>query len=218
MATATLNAALRNSTGKGAARKLRQAGNVPAVIYGHGRDPQALTIETRQLDRLLAQMAGATTVVELTIGDSTARTLIREVQRHPVQRGILHVDFQELVAGEKVTVSIPIRFSGTSEGVRTGGGIMEEILHQIHARLDPANIPEYIEVDVTPLTLGHSFHVRDLHLPDGVEVLDDASATVCVVSAPKAVVETPVEGAEAAAVAEPELIRKTKDEEEGEAE
>lgn len=218
MATASLAATVRDGAGKGAARKLRKTGHVPGVIYGHGREPQALTINTRELDRLLAQIAGATTVVELSVGGTTARTLIQEVQRHPFKRAILHIDFQELVAGEKVSVSIPLRFVGTAEGVRTGGGILEEILHQVHVRLDPANIPAHIDIDVNALTLGHSIHVRDLQLPEGVEILDDSGATVCVVSAPKAVVETPVEGAETAAVAEPELIRKPKADEEGEAE
>jgi len=218
MATASLTATPRETTGKGAARKLRVTGHVPGVVYGHGREPQSLTINTRELDRLLAQIAGATTVVELSVGGTTVRTLIREVQRHSFKRGILHIDFQELVAGERVSVSIPLRFVGTSEGVRTGGGILEEILHQVHLRLDPANIPEHIDVDISTLALGHSIHVRDLPIPEGVEILDDTGATVCVVSAPKAVVETPVEGAEVGAVAEPELIRKPKDEDDEEAE
>lgn len=217
MATVSLSATPRSSKGTGLARKLRQNGEVPAVIYGHARDPQSLTLNTREIDKLLAQIAGTTTVVELSIGGSTVKTLIREVQRHPVKRAVIHVDFQELVAGEKVNVSIPIRFQGVPAGVREGGGILEEVMHQLHLRVDPSAIPDHIDVDVTALTIGHGIHVGDLKLPEGAEVMDDDEATVCVVTAPRAVVEeTPAATAEgaAAAPAEPELIRKPKAEDE----
>ena len=217
MATVSLSATPRSGVGTGIARKLRQKGEVPAVIYGHAREPQSLTLNTREIDKLLAQIAGTTTVVELSIGGSTVKTLIREVQRHPFKRDVIHVDFQELVAGEKVNVSIPIRFNGVPAGVREGGGILEEVMHQLHLRVDPSAIPDHIDVDVTALTIGHGIHVGDLKLPAGAEVMDEDDATVCVVTAPRAVVEeTPaatVEGA-AAAPAEPELIRKPKAEDE----
>jgi large subunit ribosomal protein L25 len=217
MATATLSATPRNDRGTGVARKLRQVGQVPAVIYGHGRQPQSLALNTREVDRLLSTISAASTVIELTFDGRTARTLIREIQRHPVKRNVLHLDFQELVAGEKVTVSVPLRFTGVAEGVRNGGGILEETMHQVHLRLDPSSIPDHIDVDVTPLTIGHSIHIRELTLPAGVTVLDDANATVCVCTAPKAVVEEVVAPeAEAGVVAEPELIRKPKPEEEEE--
>ena len=215
MATASLKAAVRNERGTGVARKLRQAGQVPAVIYGHGREPQSLAIDTREVERLLGSISAASTVIELDLDGRTARTLIREIQRHPFRRNIIHIDFQELVAGEKVTVSVPLRFVGTADGVRNSGGILEETMHQVHIRVDPASIPAYVEIDVTPLTIGHSIHIRELALPEGTTVLDDPSATVCVCTAPKAAAEetaAPVEG-EAAAPAEPELIRKPKAEE-----
>lgn len=214
MATASLNASPRSETGTGVARKLRQAGNIPAVIYGHGREPQSLTINSREVERLLSSISAASTVIELSLDGRTARTLIREIQRHPVKRNIIHLDFQELVAGEKVTVSVPLRFTGTADGVRNSGGILEETMHQVHVRVDPALIPDHIDIDVTPLTIGHSLHIRDLALPQGVTVLDDPGATVCVCTAPKTATEettTPAEG-EAAAPAEPELIRKPKGE------
>jgi len=218
MATAQLNATPRNDRGTGVARKLRQSGQVPAVIYGHGREPQSLAVVTRDIDKLLTQVSAASTVIELTVDGTMSKTLIREIQRHPFKRHILHIDFQELVAGEKVTVSVPLRFVGTADGVRNSGGILEETMHQLHIRVDPSIIPDHVDVDVTSLTIGHSFHIRDIKLPEGVQVLDDAGATVCVCTAPKAVVETVpgVEGEAATAAAEPELIRKTKDEEETE--
>jgi large subunit ribosomal protein L25 len=215
MATVSLSATPRSGKGTGIARKLRQNGEVPAVIYGHSREPQSLTLNTREIDKLLAQIAGTTTVVELSIGGKSVKTLIREVQRHPFKRSVVHVDFQELVAGEKVNVSIPFRFHGIPTGVREGGGILEEVMHQLNLRADPSAIPDHIDVDVTALTIGHGIHVRDLKLPEGAEVMDDDEATVCIVSAPRAVVEeTPVVAAEGAAAtpAEPELIRKPKGE------
>jgi large subunit ribosomal protein L25 len=217
MATSSLSATPRSDSGTGVARKLRQVGQVPAVIYGHGREPQSLSLNARDVDRLLSTISAASTVIELTFDGRTARTLIREIQRHPVKRNLVHIDFQELVAGEKVTVSVPLRFTGVADGVRNGGGILEETMHQLHLRLDPASIPDHIDVDVTPLTIGHSIHVRELALPAGITVLDDANATVCVCTAPKAVVEEVVAPeAEPGVVAEPELIRKAKPEEEEE--
>jgi large subunit ribosomal protein L25 len=216
MATANLAAQLRSTVGKGAARKLRTAGSIPAVIYGHGREPQPLAINTYSLERLLEKISYRTTVIELDLGTVTAKTLIREIQRHPFKKLILHVDFQELVAGEKVTVSVPLVFIGIPEGVRTGGGILDQVMHELEITVDPSSIPNHIDVDVTALTIGHSLHVRDVKMPEGVEVLDAEDATVCVCSIPKAVEEpTPEAAAEAAAVAEPELIRRAKADEEG---
>jgi len=213
MATASLAGETRTETGKGVARKLRAAGRVPAVVYGHAREPQALSLTTRELEKLLSTISTGSTVVELTLGGATTKTLIREVQRHPFKKQILHVDFQELVAGEKVSVEIPLVFVGVPEGVRLSGAILEQILHSIEVLVDPSNIPNHIDVDVTNLAMGHSLHVRELTLPAGLEVLSEEDATVCAVAAPRAAVEeTPAEGVEA--IAEPELIRKPKEEEE----
>src|SRR3954465_10099310 len=217
MATANLNADPRTERGTGVARKLRQSGQVPAIIYGHSREPQSLAIDTRELEKLLERVAAASTVIELSIDGRSARTLIREIQRHPVKRSILHVDFQELVAGEKVTVSIPLVFIGSSEGVR-GGGIRDQGMHPLEIRVDPSSIPNHVDVDVTPLVIGHSIHVRELNIPAGVEVPDDPDATARPVS-PRRAWGAPVAGvAVVEAAAEPELIRKTKegDEEGGE--
>ena len=222
MATAPLSAKARTSTGKGVARKLRAAGEFPAVIYGHGREPQSITINAREFLRLSERIRLTSTVIELSIDGKVAKTIIRELQRHPLNREMLHADFQELVAGEKITVSIPLKFVGTPEGVKTGGGILEEIMHQVHVRVDPSNIPDHIDVDVTALTIGHSLHISDLKLPEGVEVTDDPEQTIAVVAAPKAEEEAApaatAEGAAPEAAAEPELIRKPKPDEEGEGE
>ncbi len=205
MANATLSANSRAETGKGAARKIRQAGNIPAVIYGHNREPQSLVLNSRETEKLVKSISTKSTVIELSIDGKTARTLIREVQRHPFKRTILHIDFQELVAGETVTVKCPIVYVGTPEGVRLEGGILDQIMHELTIQVDPGNIPNHIDVDVSGVKLGKSLHVSDLTLPAGVKVMDDAGSTVCVVAPPKVQAETPADGA-----AEPEVIRKAK--------
>jgi large subunit ribosomal protein L25 len=221
MATVSFNASPRDAVGKGAARTLRSKGEVPAVIYGHGREPQTLSLNARDLDKMLGHIQAESTVIEVTVGSTTSKTLIREIQRHPIRRQILHVDFQALVAGEKVTVSIPIVLQGIPEGVRLGGGVLDQTLREIEIEVDPSSIPDHLEYDVTNLVIGDSVHVSDLKVPEGVEVLDDPETSVAVVAAPRAVIEETaaveaVEGAEGVA-AEPEVIGKgLGDEEEGE--
>ena len=148
MATASLNASLRTDTGKGAARKLRQTGSIPAVIYGHGREPQSLTTNARETERLLQRIATSSTVIELNVDGKVSRTLIREIQRHPFKRHVLHIDFQELVAGESVHVRCPIVYIGTPEGVRLEGGILDQIMHELHIACDPSSIPNHIDVEI----------------------------------------------------------------------
>jgi large subunit ribosomal protein L25 len=222
MAIVSFNATARDQAGKGAARTLRSKGLIPAVIYGHGRDPQSLSLNARDLDKLLGHIQAESTVIEVSVGGTTSKTLIREIQRHPIKRQILHVDFQALVAGEKVTVSIPIVLEGIPEGVRLGGGVLDQTLRELEIEVDPSSIPDHIEFDVTNMVIGDSVHVSDLKMPEGVEVLDDPETSVAVLAAPRAVIEEtaaaePVEGAEG--VAEPEVIGKGPgDEEEGEGE
>ena len=212
MATASLSASSRSDTGKGVARKLRAAGKVPGVVYGSARDPQSLSVDGRELERLLDKFAAASTVIDLSIDGTARKTLIREIQRHPLQPGIVHVDFLELVAGEKVTVRVRVAFEGTPVGVRSDGGIFEETLHEIEIEADPTNIPDRIVVEVSGLHIGHSLHVSDVKLPEGVELVTSGEVTLCICSAPRAEEEVAaVPGAEAEAVAEPELIRKPKE-------
>jgi large subunit ribosomal protein L25 len=213
MASAQLSAKARDNGGKGVARKLRSEGRIPAVVYGHGREPQALSIPTRELERLLDHISAESTVIDLDIDGKGSRTLIREIQRHPFKRQILHVDFQELVAGEKITVNIPVILVGVPDGVRMDGGVLDQVMREIEVEVDPSNIPNHIDVDVTRLTIGTSIHVGDITLPEGVESMADDDATICVVSAPRAAVEETAAEAEAEAVAEPEVIRAKKPEE-----
>lgn len=207
MSTASLSATIREENGKGAARKIRQAGNIPSVIYGHGREPMSLTVNARETDKLLTRIATGSTVIELDIAGKVSRTLIREIQRHPYKKMIMHIDFQELVVGETISMYCPIVFVGIPDGVRSEGGILDQVLHQLHIAVDPASIPNHIDVDVSNLKVGKSLHVADLVLPAGVKVLDDPGSTICVVGQSRASIEA---ATAESSIAEPEVIRKVK--------
>lgn len=215
MASANLSGSVRENSGKGVARTLRSSGRIPAVIYGHGREPQSLSIDTRELEKLLSHISAENTVIDLSVDGKSSRTLIREIQRHPFKRQILHVDFQELVAGEKVIVRLPIVLVGVPAGVRMDGGVLDQTMRELEVEVDPSNIPNHVEIDVTELHIGASLHVSDIQLPEGVEVVGDPDASVAVISAPRAAVEeVAAEAAETSA--EPEVIRQKKaDEDEG---
>lgn len=219
MATnATLSAEPRSVIGKGAARALRRAGRLPAVIYGHHREPEALDVDAIQATRLIQALGSAAALVDVTIaGREPVRVLIREVQRNPVRPvDLLHLDLYEISGNEKITVEVPVHLTGIPDGVRNSGGVLDHLLHKLEIRVFPKDLPDHIEVDVTALTIGHGVFVRDVSVPNA-EILNDPGQPVCTVVPPRTeTVETPV--AVAAEVAEPELIRKPKAEEEGEAE
>jgi len=217
---AQLTATARTAGRKKAAKALRAQGQVPAIIYGHGREPQSLALAAIEFDRLLETIAPESTIVEVAVGGQTTRALIREIQRHPIKQGIVHVDFQEIHAGEKLRLEIPIHLVGTPEGVRNQGGILDQVLRMIQIEVLPEHIPEHVELDVTVLVIGKSLHVSDLKIPNA-QIINDPSLTVATVAAPRAEEEvapaaaaTAVEGAEPTAVAEPEVIKKGKIEEE----
>lgn len=213
----TLTAERRTTKGTGAARKLRVKGRVPAVIYGHGRDPESLSLSQTELDKALIGIAAASTIIDLTVDGKPVKTLIREIQRTAVRREIVHVDFYEVHADEQIKLRVPVHLVGTPDGVRNAGGVLDQVLRDIEIEVLPAQIPERVELDVTALTIGKSLHVRDIQVPNAT-VLTHGDDTVCTVVAPRTEeVAAPV--AEAAAEpAEPELIRKPRAEEEGEAE
>jgi large subunit ribosomal protein L25 len=223
-----LKAAPRTGRRKGAARALRRSGQVPAVIYGRGREPAALALDAKELELLLERIVPESTIVELTVDGATVKTLIREIQRHPVRPGVLHVDFYEVHAGEKIRLEVPVHLVGSPEGVRNQGGVLDQVLRTVEVEVLPSDIPERVELDVTALTIGKSLHVSDLSIPKAT-VLTEGSLTVCTVVPPRVEEAPPVaaaegvvaEGVEAPAAeepAEPELIRKRKPEEEAEAE
>ena len=214
---ANLHAATRRTTGKGAARTLRREGKVPGVIYGHGRAPEALTVDTNALNRMLMGISAANTIVDVAIDDrAPVKALIREIQRDALRPGqILHLDFYEVQAHEAVTLEVPVHLVGIPDGVRNFGGVLDHSLRELEIEVLPADIPEHVELDVTNLAIGHSLFVRDITVPKA-KVLNDPDTPVCTVVAPRTE-EAPAPVEEAAPV-EPELIRKPKAESEDEGE
>ena len=207
-----LVASPRDKSGKGAARQLRFQKKVPAVIYGHGRPSQSLEVDAKALELALNGVEPASTIIELTLEGKKARTLIREIQRHPVRPDIIHVDFYEIHADEKVTLKVPVHLVGTADGVRNAGGVMDQVTREVEIEVLPDHIPDRVELDVTSLIIGHSLHVRDLVIPNAT-ILTQADLTIATVVPPRAE-EVVAPTAEAVVeVAEPELIRKVREEE-----
>jgi large subunit ribosomal protein L25 len=216
--TISLAASPRQATGKGGARQARFRGKVPAVIYGHGRQTQSLELEFKALEKALQGIEPASTIIELAVEGKTLKTLIREIQRHPLRPDIIHVDFYEIHASEKVKLKVPVHLVGNPDGVRNAGGVLDQVTREVEIEVLPDNIPDRVELDVTALKIGDSLHVRDLSIPNA-KLLTEAELTIATVVPPRAE-EVAAPAAEAAAeVAEPELIRKVREgeEEEGEA-
>lgn len=213
---ARLVAEPRQESGKNVTRKMRAAGRVPAVVYGHGETTRMLSVDAHELDLLFKKVHWENTIVELAIeGERTpVRTLVREVQAHAHKPFIFHVDFQQIHAGELVHVSVPIRLHGNAPGLKEGG-VMMQTETDLDIRCTPDNIPEFIEVDVSGLQIGDSIHLRDIKLPEGVEAEIDAERTICSVTPPtvSATAATDEEAPEAAD-GEPEVIGRPADEEE----
>src|SRR6058998_2577813 len=208
----------RTTTGKGAARQARFRGKVPAVIYGHGRETQSLEVEAKALEKALTGVEFASTIIELSVDGKKTRTLIREIQRHPIRSDIIHVDFYEIHAEEKVKLKVPVHLVGNPDGVRNAGGVLDQVTREVEIEVLPENIPDRVELDVNALKIGDSLHVRDLSIPNA-KILTDAELTIATVVPPRAEeVAAPTPEA-ATEVAEPELIRKVREgeEEEGEA-
>ncbi len=213
-----LEAARRTGTGKGAARTLRRDGKIPAVIYGHKRAPEALVVDKAGFHKMLSGINAGSTILDVAVdGEAPVKALIRELQRNPLRNTeVLHLDLYEVRADEKITLEVPVHLSGTADGVRNFGGVLDQVLHRLEIKVFPADIPASVDLDVTNLAIGKSLFVRDVKL-DKVEILNDPTLPICSVVAPRTEeVATPVAAVEA--VAEPELIRKAKAEEEAEGE
>src|SRR5947208_3257969 len=208
----------RTTTGKGAARQARFHGKVPAVIYGHGRETQPLEVEAKALEKALTGVEPASTIIELSVDGKKTRTLIREIQRHPIRPDIIHVDFYEIHAAEKVKLKVPVHLVGNPDGVRNAGGVLDQVTREVEIEVMPENIPDRVELDVTALKIGDSLHVRELNIPNAT-ILTLADLTIATVVPPRAEEVTAPAPEAATEVAEPELIRKVREgeEEEGEA-
>lgn len=203
--TATLKAEPREAIGKGAARKMRQAGEVPAVVYGRDADTLHVKLDTLEADHLFRSISVDNTIVELELASEKGpiQTLVREIQTHPWKGTLLHVDFYRIQAGVEVDVEVPVHLIGTPAGVKMEGGVLEQVIHDLPMRCIPAKIPEVIEVDVSEMEVNDVLHVSDLRFDEGVEVTIAQDRTICSVSIPRALDEIlAAEEAEAAELAE----------------
>jgi len=214
---ANLQVATRTATGKGAARTLRREGKVPGVIYGHGRDAEAVAIDTVALQKTLIGISAATTILDVAIDNrAPVRALIREIQRHSLRPAeIIHLDLYEVRSDEEITLQIPIRLTGIPDGVRNFGGVLDHVLRELEIEVLPSNIPDHVDIDVTALTIGHSLFVRDLKVGKA-RILNDPDTPICTVVAPRT--EEAPAPVEEVVTTEPELIRKPKAETEDETE
>ena len=203
-----LTAEPRTVTGR-RVKELRRQGWVPAVAYGHRRAPRALQVEAKALDKVLAR-AGESRLISLTVrGDDSSQTvLVREVQRDILSRRPLHVDFYEVVMTEKLRATVPLHFVGRSPLVTTGEAILNEALTEVEVECLPADLPEFIEVDVSVLTdFDATIFVKDLTVPPGVEILNNPDEPVASLSGAREEVE---EMAAAPEMAEVEVVAKGK--------
>lgn len=215
---ANLTATPRQEKGKSATRKMRATGRIPAVVYGHGEDTRMVSVDAHELDLLFKRVHWENTLIEVSIEGERkpVRTLVREVQSHAYRPEILHVDFQQIHAGEMLHVEVPIRLHGTAPGVKAGG-VMMQTVSDLPIRCTPDNIPEFIDIDITHLGIGDSVHLSDITLPQGVEAEIDADRTICSVTPPSVAPAAEGEEAEEEPSGEPEVIGR-EDEEEGDAE
>lgn len=200
MSEVTLKAEPRDASGKGAARKLRAAGKVPATVYGHGAEPIGVTVDGKELMYLL-QHSGANALITLEVGGKKHLTLAREVQRNPIRHQIWHVDFLTVSRDEEVTVDIPIHWVGKAAGEREGG-IIEHVINVLHAKAKVSSVPESIDVDVSELNLDHPLHISDVVLPEGVQLLHSPEDVLATCTLPREDADQP----DLAAPAEPEVV------------
>ncbi|MGB5528071.1 MAG: 50S ribosomal protein L25 [Gemmatimonadota bacterium] len=195
---AVLQVETRTETGKGAARRIRAAGKIPGNVYGHGAEPMAVQADELQFRALISRISTENTLIDLRVGDEKPKScLIREVQRHPYRPVILHVDFFEITAGERIRVSVPVRLEGNPIGVRNGG-ILQVIRYELEIECLPREIPSAFEVDISEMTIGDSLHIGEIDTGD-VTVIEEDNLTVCMVVMPKA---APVEEEEADEISE----------------
>jgi large subunit ribosomal protein L25 len=196
MAQITLSARIREAKGKGAARKLRRANQIPAIFYGPNAKPVKLAVNYSDLHGILKQTAGENIILGLEIesdsGRDTRTVMLKELQTDPIEDIYFHADFYEISMDKEITVEIPIRLINTPIGV-TNGGILQHVRRDVTCSCLPDKLIDVLELDVSGLDIGGSLHARDLELPEGITSLEEDHLTIAVVAAPTVVEEEVVE-------------------------
>jgi len=196
--TVTIQATKREQSGKGFARSLRRAGKIPAVVYGHGYEPVSITLDGTVLNKMFQpghEDSAEFQLIDLKIDSDGSpienKVMVKEIQRHPLQQHIEHIDFFAVKMDEPIVAPVHIRLHGKPEGVKLGG-ILRHILREIEVKSLPADIPSHIDLEIEHLQVGDSIHVSDLQVPENVNVLTDLSAAVVNIMLPT-VIEEPAE-------------------------
>jgi large subunit ribosomal protein L25 len=185
-----LVAEFRETQGKGASRRLRHEGKVPAILYGGHLEARALTLSHQKLALMLDNERFYSTILSLKVGDQNQAAILKDVQRHPFKNAILHIDFQRVEENEKIRIAIPLHFKGAavSPGVKSQGGIVSHMRNEVEISCLPKDLPEFIEVDMSGLSLNESIHLSQLPVPPGVQLLDLAreDSAVAAIHSPRA--------------------------------
>jgi len=203
-----LIAEFRNDQGKGASRRLRRSGKVPAILYGGHQDARALALDHARLVLMLDNERFYSTILSLRVGDEKQAAVLKDLQRHPYKNQVVHIDFQRVLEDEKIRMRIPLHFlnEAISVGVKTQGGVVSHLRNDLEVACLPKDLPEYIEVDLQELGLGQIIHLSELKLPEGVELpelIHGHDAPVVSIHAQRAEEVAPVAEAAAAAGAAP---------------
>src|ERR1700682_2968085 len=198
-------AEFRETQGKGASRRLRRDGKVPAILYGGHSEARALTLSHQKVAIMLENERFYSTILNLKVGDQTQAAILKDVQRDPFKNAIVHVDFQRVEENEKIRISIPLHFTGAavSPGVKSQGGIVSHMRTETEVSCLPKDLPEFIEVDISGLSLNESIHLSQLKVPEGVTLTDLAKddAAVVAIHSPRAEEPEPTVAAAAGAPA-----------------
>ena len=214
----TLEAQPRTAGTKNEARRVRQGGKIPAVVYGAGQDSLPVAVDPRQVTRILNSETGHNTIFDLTLDGAKTKAMIVDWQYEPIKGKLLHIDVKRIAMDKKLAVMVPIELVGEPAGVKQQGGILEQMLREVEIECLPGDIPSHIDVDVSELVFGKVLRVTDLPHSEKFKFLTDENQPVAHVTTVKEeVVATPeAVAAEAAAPAEPEVIKKGKQETEEE--
>ena len=169
-----LIAEMRDDQGKGASRRLRRQGKVPAVIYGAGRDPRNLMFDHNKVLHQLEDPAFYSSILNIKVGEKSRAAIVKDIQRHPSKKQIIHIDLQRIVEDEQIKMQIPIHYLGEEDavGVKIGGGTVTKLMTELEISCLPKNVPEFLEVDISDLELDQMLNVSDISLPEGVEISD----------------------------------------------
>ena len=167
-----LIAEMREDQGKGASRRLRREGKVPAIIYGAGRPPRKLAFDHNRVLQQLENESFYSSVLNIKVGNKSQAAIVKDIQRHPSKRVVMHMDFQRIVADEKIRMNVPIHYLNEeiAVGVKQGGGSVSHLITDVEVTCLPKDLPEYFEVDIAELDLNEMLHMSDIKLPDGVEI------------------------------------------------